>query len=116
MSCFEESLNAKHERVQDIAGLHGARSGIRMPNIMIDELFLMIIIAGFGLSIAYLRAVHERRMKRSKQRREGVKANEGPLQRPAEYAQAALQALHAERHACETISACASLSDRRPSD
>ena len=33
----------------------------------LDDLLLAIIIAGIGLSIAYLRAVHERRMKRSKQ-------------------------------------------------
>lgn len=30
-----------------------------------DDPLTAMIIAGFGLSIAYLRAVHERRMKRS---------------------------------------------------
>jgi hypothetical protein len=34
----------------------GFRRGIRMPNVMIDVLLLMIIIAGIGLSVAYLRA------------------------------------------------------------
>jgi hypothetical protein len=56
LSCREDSLNAKHKRVHGIAGLDAARSGIRMPNIMIDEFLLMIIIAGFGLAVAYLRA------------------------------------------------------------
>ena len=60
---FEDSLNAKHMRVHGKAGLDAARSGIRMPNIMIDEFLLMIIIAGIGLAVAYLRAeyvVHRR--------------------------------------------------------
>ena len=32
------------------------RYGIRLPKIMIDECLLMIIVAGLGLAIAYLRA------------------------------------------------------------
>jgi hypothetical protein len=63
LSCFEDSPNAKHKRVHGIAGLDAARSGIGMPNIVIDEFLLMIIIAGIGLAVAYLRAeyvVHRR--------------------------------------------------------
>jgi hypothetical protein len=63
VSCFEDSLNTQHNRVRGPTGLDAARSGIRMPNIMIDEFLLMIIISGIGLTVAYLRAeyvVHRR--------------------------------------------------------
>ena len=50
-------------RVHGIAGLDAAKSGIGMPNIVIDEFLLMMIIAGIGLAVSYLRAeyaVHRR--------------------------------------------------------
>jgi len=34
----------------------GVKRGIRMPKIMIDEFLFMVIVAGMGLTVAYLRA------------------------------------------------------------
>jgi CRISPR/Cas system CMR-associated protein Cmr5 small subunit len=52
----------------------GVRRGIRMPKIMIDELLLMIIGAGMGLTVAYLRAeyVLHRRFKAAEQEKLSV--------------------------------------------
>jgi hypothetical protein len=47
----------KGQRQKDVAAPWIAvKRGIRMPTIMIDEFLLMIIVAGMGLTVAYLRA------------------------------------------------------------
>ena len=70
---FEDSLNATRMRVHGIAGLDAAKSGIGMPNIVIDEFLLIIIIAGIGLALAYLRAEYavHRRFKAAERERIG---------------------------------------------
>ena len=52
-----------------------ARRGVRMPKIMIDEFVLMIIVAGMGLTVAYLRAeyVLHRRFKAAEREKLSVK-------------------------------------------
>lgn len=53
----------------------GIRRRIRLPKMMIDEFLLMIIVAGMGLTVAYLRAefVLHRRFKTVEQERLSVK-------------------------------------------
>jgi len=56
LSCFEDLLNAEHDAGKTWPRLSGVRYGIRLPKIMIDGCLLMIIVAGMGLTVAYLRA------------------------------------------------------------